>query len=125
MKPKSWADLGSQPGATHLGSSQTSHLPDVRVAVTWATNQELVVWANTGFDVKGRILVSAENRHCEKNNESKNSTQHTAVGVGCISRADLTGFSCLAMYILEKAVVLLPRYRAGSSSRQAAGGITQ
>lgn len=29
-------------------------------------------------------------------------------GVGCASRADLTGFSCLATYPLEKVVALLP-----------------
>jgi len=37
----------------NLGLSQSPHLPDVRVAVTRATDQELVVWAGAGFDVKG------------------------------------------------------------------------
>lgn len=36
-----------------LGLSPWPHLPDVRIAVARATDQELVVWAGAGFDVKG------------------------------------------------------------------------
>lgn len=40
------------------------HLPDVRVVVTRAAGQELVVWADGGLDVERGVLVSAENCHC-------------------------------------------------------------
>lgn len=40
------------------------YLPDVCVIVTRAAGQELVVWADGGFDIKRRVLVAAEDRHC-------------------------------------------------------------
>lgn len=61
-----WNQRAEQLQVARSRLSPLPHLPDVRVAVTRATDQELVVWAGAGFDVKGWILVPAEDGHCEK-----------------------------------------------------------
>lgn len=43
-----------------------AHLPNVRMMVTWATSQELVVGANSGLHVKRGVEVTTEDCHCNR-----------------------------------------------------------
>lgn len=106
MKWKSGAALGCMLGSLPVTSpsrcmhcSHSSHWPGTgRLGWCWIWCKRL----SSGVHWKPPLWEEKIKRK-----QKPHSVQ--SCGVGCASRADLTGFSCLATYPLEKVVALLPR----------------